>query len=69
MTYVKKVAVFTKDSAGALERAVNSFLSKEVETGFHVIDIQYQTTCTQHDCVVYSCMVYYSEPVEGGDDK
>lgn len=64
MTYVKKIQVFTTGIEEELEQVVNSFLSKEVEIGFHVIDIQYQTTCTQHDCVVYSCMVYYSEPVE-----
>jgi len=64
MRYVKKIQVFTTASAKELERVVNSFLSKEVEIGFHVIDVQYHTTCTQHDCVVYSCMVYYSEPVE-----
>lgn len=64
MRYVKKIQVFTTASAKELERVVNSFLSKEVAIGFHVIDVQYQTTCTQHDCVVYSCMVYYSEPVE-----
>lgn len=64
MRYVKKIQVFTTAIAKELEQVVNSFLSKEVEIGFHVIDIQYQTTCTQHDCVVYSCMVYYREPVE-----
>lgn len=64
MRYVKKIQVFTTAIAKELEQVVNSFLSKEVEISFHVIDIQYQTTCTQHDCVVYSCMVYYSEPVE-----
>ena len=64
MRYVKKIQVFTTAIAKELEQVVNSFLSKEVEIGFHVIDIQYQTTCTQHDCVVYSCMVYYGEPVE-----
>ena len=64
MRYVKKIQVFTTAIAKELEQVVNSFLSKEVEIGFHVIDIQYQTTCTQQECVVYSCMVYYSEPVE-----
>ncbi|MGI5076121.1 sporulation protein Cse60 [Treponema vincentii] len=69
MTYVKKVQIFTADSAKALEKEVNSFLSKDKEIGFHIIDIQYQTICTRHDHAVYSCMVYYSDPVEDDDDK
>ena len=64
MTYVKKVRVFTASSARQLEADVNVFLSTEIERGFHIIDIQYQTTCTRHAHAVYSCMVYYSEPVE-----
>lgn len=64
MTYVKKIEVFTSGSAEALAESVNSFLLKDKDICFHIIDIQYQTTCTRHDHAVYSCMVYYSEPVE-----
>ena len=64
MRYVKKVQIFTADSPKALEQSINSFVSKEMEIGFHIIGIQYQTTCTRYDHAVYSCMVYYSEPVE-----
>ena len=64
MTYVKKIKIFTANDRCYLEEKVNDFLSKEIETGFHIIDIQYQVTCTRHDHAVYSCMVYYSEPVE-----
>lgn len=64
MAYVKKVQIFTADRAKVLEQSINSFISKEMEIGFHIIDIQYQTVCTRHDHAVYSCMVYYSEPIE-----
>ena len=64
MAYVKKVQIFTVDRAKVLEQSINSFISKEMEIGFHIIDIQYQTVCTRHDHAVYSCMVYYSEPIE-----
>ncbi|MGI5099002.1 sporulation protein Cse60 [Treponema vincentii] len=64
MTYVKKVQIFTADRAKVLEQSINSFILKEMERGFYIIDIQYQATCTRHDHAVYSCMVFYSEPVE-----
>ena len=64
MTYVKKVRVFTVADPWDLEKHVNRFLSEEMARGFNIIDIQYQTTCTRHDHAVYSCMVYYSEPIE-----
>ena len=64
MTYAKKVRVFTVADHWELEKHVNRFLSEEMTRGFHIIDIQYQVTCTRHDHAVYSCMVYYSEPVE-----
>ena len=64
MAYVKKVQVFTATAPLELEKYVNQFLSEEITRGLHIIDIQYQTTCTRHDHAVYSCMVYYSEPVE-----
>lgn len=64
MIYVKKVRVFTVADPWDLEKHVNRFLSEEMTRGFNIIDIQYQTTCTRHDHAVYSCMVYYSEPVK-----
>ncbi|MGI5100618.1 sporulation protein Cse60 [Treponema vincentii] len=64
MAYVKKVRIFTADRAKVLEQSINSFILKEMERGFYIIDIQYQATCTRHDHAVYSCMVFYSEPVE-----
>lgn len=71
MRYVKKIKVFTATDRGYLEEKVNDFLSKEIEIGFHIINIQYQLTSEYDaspliDCAVitYSCMVYYSEPVE-----
>ena len=69
MRYIKKVHVFTADSAKQLETDVNAFLSKEIDCGFTVVDIQYQAACThisatQPILIVYTCMLYYSEPVE-----
>lgn len=71
MTYVKKVKIFCSNDEGLLENKLNDFLSKEIEKGFHIISIQYQLTSEYDaspliDCAVitYSCMVYYSEPVE-----
>lgn len=64
MTYVKKIRVFTAVYPWDLEKHVNRFLLEEMARGFHIIDIQYQITCTRQDHTVYSCMVYYSEPVE-----
>ena len=64
MIYVKKVRVITVACPWDLEKHVNRFLSEEMTRGFNIIDIQYQTTCTRHDHAVYSCMVYYSEPIE-----
>ena len=64
MTYVKRVRVFTVANHWELEQHVNQFLLEEMARGFHIIDIQYQITCTRQDHTVYSCMVYYSEPVE-----
>lgn len=69
MTYIKKVEIFESGSAGDLEGEVNDFISKEIERGFSVLDIQYQTACTydsmaQTPFITFSCMVYYSEPVE-----
>lgn len=69
MTSVKKVTFFTADNTSDLGAAVNQFLSKETAAGIHVIDIQYQITCThistaQPVLPIYSCMVYYREPVE-----
>lgn len=61
MSYVKKIEIF---EAGAgfykdLVKGVNNFLAQETERGFVVLSIQYQTNTDG-----YSCMVYYSEPVE-----
>lgn len=71
MTYVKKIKIFTANDRSYLEEKVNDFLSKEIETGFHIINIQYQLTNVYdassiiHGIVeTFSCMVYYSEPVE-----
>lgn len=74
MTYVKKVKIFYSDNSNTLERDVNAFLSKEIEAGFSIISIQYQTFQFQLEriylnemselTVGFSCMVYYSEPVE-----
>ena len=67
MKYIKKTRVFTADSAKELEDSINAFLLKDDEISHLIIDMQYQTTCThisnaQPILVVYSCMVYYSEP-------
>ena len=71
MRYVKKIKVFTANDRSYLEEKVNDFLSKEIEIGFHIINIQYQFTTVYdassmiHGIVeTFSCMVYYSEPVE-----
>ncbi|QHX42840.1 sporulation protein Cse60 [Treponema vincentii] len=71
MTYVKKVKIFCANDEERLENKLNDFLSKEIEKGFHIISIQYQLTSAYdassiiHDIVeTFSCMVYYSEPVE-----
>ena len=71
MRYVKKIKVFTATDRGYLEEKVNDFLSKEIEIGFHIINIQYQLTTvydassiTDDIIETFSCMVYYSEPVE-----
>lgn len=61
MAYVKKIEIF-EVGAGFykdLVKRVNNFLAKETEKGFVVLSIQYQM-----DVEGYSCMVYYSEPVE-----
>lgn len=63
MTYVKKIKIFEGYDVGALERQVNDFISREIECGFSIINIQYQTSATADSCY-YSCMVYYSESVE-----
>lgn len=71
MRYVKKIKVFTASDRSYLEEKVNDFLSKDIEIGFHIIDIQYQLTAvyeassiTQDIVETFSCMVYYSEPAE-----
>ena len=71
MTYVKKIKVFTANDRSYLEEKVNDFLSKEIEIGFQIINIQYQLTTVYdassitHGIVeTFSCMVYYIEPVE-----
>jgi len=63
MTYVKKVKIFEGYDVEDLERKVNDFISREIECGFSIINVRYQTSATAASCY-YSCMVYYSEPVE-----
>lgn len=70
MTYVKKIKIFSSNNDAVLENMVNVFLSKEIERGFSIMSIQYQIISNDdpntvgYSAVKYSCMVYYSEPVE-----
>lgn len=61
MLYVKKIEIFESKHGyyAGLVKQVNNFLAQETERGFVVLSIQYQTNTDG-----YSCMVYYSEPVE-----
>ena len=70
MTYVKKVKILSSINEDVLEKMVNIFLSKEIERGLSVMSVQYQIISNDdpntigYSAVKYSCMVYYSEPVE-----
>lgn len=57
MRYIKKIKVFSQGAYIELERKVNEFLSKEIELGYTIVDIQYALSEA-----VFSCMIYYTAP-------
>lgn len=61
--YGKKIKIFKDTYYEHLERDVNSFLAKEVELGFTILDIKYQMSSAPNE-EHFSCLIYYTEPVK-----